>query len=220
MCAARRLHNGGNVRKVQVDHYVLGEAHQLGNRGDGLLQHIVRNAESVGKGDLLIGDVFQPVIGNDDQGIHLFTQIGNALLSLAHPIGALKLKGLGDHADGEDTGLMGQVRHNGRRAGAGAAAHTGGDEHHVGALQHLGNGSAALLGGLLADLGLGAGAHAVGQLFADLNLVFTDGLVQILLIGVHGNEFHAVHAGLNHTIDNVVTSAANTDHLDLDDTLL
>ena len=44
----------------------------------------------------------------------------------------------------------------GARAGAGAAALAGGDEHHVGALEHLFDLLAVLLGGLAADLGVAA----------------------------------------------------------------
>ena len=57
----------------------------------------------------------------------------------------------------------------GSRAGAGAAAHTGGEEYHIGTLERLGDGVAALLGGALADIGVGARALAVRQLFADLD---------------------------------------------------
>ena len=50
----------------------------------------------------------------------------------------------------------------GARAGAGAAALAGGDEHHVGALEHLLDLLAVLLGGLPADLGVAAGTEARG----------------------------------------------------------
>ena len=115
---------------------------------------------------------------------------------------------------------MCQVCHDGRCARAGAAAHTGGDEHHVGALQHLGQCRTALLSGLLADFGLGAGAHAVGQLFANLNLILADGFIQVLLIGIDGDELHTVHAGFNHTVNNVVAGTADANHLDFNNALL
>ena len=219
MCTAGFLHDGGDVGKVQIDDDILGEAHQLGDGGNGLLQHIVGNAECIGEGDLLIGDVLQPVIGDDNQGIHLGAQLGNALLCLTHTVGALEAEGLGDNTHGEDAGLVGQISHDGSCAGAGAAAHTGGDEHHIGAFQDLGDGRAALLGGLLADLRLGACAHAAGQLLADLHLILADRLIQVLLIGVHGHKLHAVHTGTDHTVNNIIACTANTNDLDLDDTL-
>ena len=115
---------------------------------------------------------------------------------------------------------MGQLCHNGCRAGAGAAAHTGGDEHHVRPFQDLCQGGAALLSGLLADLGLGACTHAVCQLLADLHLVLADGLVQVLLIRIHGHKFHTVDTGFDHPVDNIIACAADTDHLDLNDAIL
>ena len=220
MGASGVLHDGGHVGKVQIDDDVLAEAHQLGNGGHSLLQHIVGDAEGVGEGDLLVGDVFQPVVGNDDQRIDLAAEIGDALLSLTHPVRALELEGFGDNADREDTGLVSQIGHDGSRAGAGAAAHTGGDKDHVRAFQCLGNGSPGLLGGLLANLGLGACAHAAGQLLADLDLVLADGFIQILLIGVDHDEVHAAYTGIDHAVDNIVAGAADTDHLDFHNAIL
>ena len=78
-------------------------------------------------------------------------------------------------------------------------------------------GRAALLGGLFADLGLGACAHAAGQLFADLELVLALGLVEILTVGVHDHEFHAADLAGDHAVDNVVAGAADADDLDFND---
>ena len=212
-------HNGGHVSEILVDQDVVGIAHQLGNGADRLLEHVVGNAEGVGKGDLLLGDVFEPIVRNNNQGIHLPGQIGNALLGLSHPACPLKLKGLGHNADGQSAGLPGNVRNNGSRAGAGAAAHTGGDKDHIGILQNLGNGRTALLGGLPANIRLGASTHASGELFTDLHLFRGLGLVQILLICVDCDKINALNTGLNHAVDNIVACAANTDDLNGDNSL-
>ena len=50
----------------------------------------------------------------------------------------------------------------GPAAGAGAATLAEGDEHHVGALEHLFDLVAVVLGGLAADLGIGPGAQTHG----------------------------------------------------------
>ena len=214
------LHDGGNVSEVQVDNDLLGEADQLGDGGHGLLQHIVSNAECVGKSDLLIGHVLQAVIGDDDQGIDLAVQVGNTLLCLTHPVGTLELEGLGDNTDGQDAGLMGQVSNDGSRAGAGAAAHAGGDEDHISAFQRLGNGSPGLLGRLLADLRLGTCAHAAGELLTDLDLILANGLIQVLLIRVDNDEIHTAHTGFDHTINNIVAGAADTNHFNFNNAIL
>ena len=83
--------------------------------------------------------------------------------------------GLGDDAHGEGADLLaGDLGDDGGRAGARAAALASGDEDHVGLGQRLADLRAALLGGLAAHLGVGAGAETARQLFADV-----DGLVGI-----------------------------------------
>ena len=66
---------------------------------------------------------------------------------------------------------LGDVSHDGGCAGAGAAAHAGGDEHHICVLQGLGDLVAVLLGGLAAHLRVGTGSLAVGELLTDLDLI-------------------------------------------------
>ena len=100
------------------------------------------------------------------------------------------------------------------RARTGAAAHTGSDKDHVGALERLRNGSLGLLCGLLADLRLGACAHAAGQLLADLDLILALGLVEVLLIGIDRHKIDALYTAGDHSVDNVITGAADADDLD------
>src|SRR5699024_3828647 len=184
----------------------------LGDRLDGQLEHVVGDAEGVGEGELLIGDVLEAVIGNDIQAIDRVGRVGDTGSGLLHTAGALDLAGLGDDAHGEDTGIVGEIRDNGGRAGTGTAGHTGGDKDHVGTLEDLGDGGLGFLRGLLTNVGLGARAHAAGKLFADLDLVAAVGLVEVLLIGVDHHKFHAAHTGRDHSIDDVVAGAADTDH--------
>ena len=110
---------------------------------------------------------------------------------------------------------MGKIGNDGSCTGAGAAAHAGGDEDHIGALENLGDGRAGFLRGLLADLRLGAGAHAAGELLTDGELVGAFGLVQVLTIGIDHQKFHAFHTGAQHAVDDVVAGAANADNLDI-----
>ena len=83
----------GNVGKVEVDDDILAVADELGDGADGLLQNIIRNAECVGEGDLLVGDEFQAVVRDNDHGIDLIGEVGNAGLSLLHAVRALQRKG-------------------------------------------------------------------------------------------------------------------------------
>ena len=211
------LHDGGDVGEVQVDE--AGVPDQVRDGLHRLAQHIVRDLKGVGKGDLLVSGVLQPLVGDDDQGVHLVLQFPDAGLGGPHPAGALKAEGLRDDAHGEDVHLLGHLRHDGSAAGTGAAAHARGDEDHVGILQGLGDLAAALLGGLAAHLGIRAGPLAVGQLLADLDLIGGAGDIQRLLVRIHRHELHTLGAGLHHAVDHVVAAAADADDFDINDGL-
>ena len=78
------------------------------------------------------GDVaVVPVSAATGDGVDDLLERLDALLGLAHPLGALELEGLGHDADGQDAEFTRGLRDDRSRAGAGAAAHAGGDEAHV-----------------------------------------------------------------------------------------
>ena len=101
-----------------------------------------------------------------------------------------------------------------RAAGAGAAALARGDEHHVGALEDLLDLVAVVLGGLPADLGVGAGAEAPRELAADVELDVGVAHEQRLRVGVDRDELDALQARVDHAVDGVAATAADTDDLD------
>ena len=96
-------------------------------------------------------------------------QAGDALLGLAHAAAPFKAEGLGDDAHGEGAAFLGHLGHHRCRAGAGAAAHAGGDEHQVCPLEGLGQVAAGFLRRLLADGGVAAGAEPTGELLPQLH---------------------------------------------------
>ena len=93
----------------------------------------------------------------------VLAEILDALQRDLHAPAALERERLGDDRDGQDAHLLGELRDDRRRAGAGAAAHAAGDERHVGAGQQLDDALAILERGLAADLGIRAGAEALGH---------------------------------------------------------
>ena len=108
----------------------------------------------------------------------------------------------------------------GSRAGPGAAAHAGGDEHQIRALERLGDLLSALLRGAAAHVGHGARAKALGQLFADL-----DGRAGLahgkrLPVRIDGDELHALETCIHHAVDGVVAGPAAADYLDARKALL
>ena len=108
----------------------------------------------------------------------------------------------------------------GRRAGAGAAALAGGDEDHVGALQHLLDLLEVLLGRHPPDLRVAAGAEPAGEVAPDVELDVRLAHQQRLGVGVDRHELDALQAGVDHAVDGVDPGAADTDHLDHGDEAL
>ena len=85
-------------------------------------------------------------------------------------LASLELEGHGDDADGKDARCLGDARDDGSCAGASPTAHVGGHEYHVGAGEGLLDGLPALLGRLLADLGVTTRAETAGELLTHLDV--------------------------------------------------
>ena len=207
------LHDAAHVGKVQVDEG--GHVDQCRDALHTLAQHVVRRGKGVGQGDLLLADELQPLVGDHNQAVHMHQQIVDALLGHVHLALALKREGLGHNAHGENAQIVGHLGHHRGSAGAGAAAHTGGDKHHLRPLQGAGDLVLALFGGTLAHLGVGACAAALGQLCAQLYLLGGLAGQQRLLVGVHGHKLHALHAVQQHAVHGVAAAAAHADYLDV-----
>ena len=203
------LHNAGNIGEVQIDK--AGIFDQIRNAGNGLMQNIVRDLEGVGQGNFLIGSVFQPVIRDDQQRVHLAEQLFDAGLGLIHSPLALKLEGLGYDTDGKHAGVSGNIRNGRCGTCSGSAAHTGRDKHHIGIFKSSLNGVAAFFRSTSADRRIGSGTLSAGDLFTDLNLLvgIRDG--KRLFIGIDGDELDTLGAALHHAVDNIVSGSAYTD---------
>ena len=120
------------------------------------------------------------------------------------------------NTNSEQTCVTCDLGDDGRCARAGAAAHTGGDERHIGVLNGLGDVVAALLGGALADLRIGACALTAGHLLAYLELLVGIGDRQSLLVRIDCDELNTLSPRLDHSVNNVVAGAANTNDLYID----
>ncbi len=132
--------------------------------------------------------------------------------AMRSPAGALELEWLGDDADGQNAQVLGRARNDGGRTRSRSAAHAGGDEHHVRARDLRPDLLDGFFGRGLADLGLGAGAEALGQVDAQLNAMLGAGGGQRLRVGVGDDEFDAGQARRDHVVDGVAACAADADH--------
>ena len=143
-----------------------------------------------------------------------FFRRGDALLGLRLAALALEAERLGDDTDGERADRLGDAGDDGRAAGAGSAALAGGDEDHVGAGEGLLDLLGVVLGGATADLGVGAGAEAAGEVAADVELDVGVAHQQRLGVGVDRDELDPAQAELDHAVDGVDAAAADADDLD------
>ena len=102
----------------------------------------------------------------------------------------------------------------GRGAATGAAACTGGDEDHVGALEQALDLVLLLEGRAVAHLGVGAGAKAARLLVADVHGDVGDAELQGLKIGVDRHELDPGDASVDHAVDRVDAGTADADDFD------
>ena len=205
-------HDRLDVGEVEVDEP--GEDDQVADALHALAEHVVGQLERLGDRRLLVDHLHQPLVGDGDQGVDPALQVGDAVVGAALPLETLELEGLGDHADGQRPLLAGDLGHRRGRAGAGAAAHAGGDEHHVAVLEQLGQLGTRLLGRLGATSRVAGGAQPAGELGADAHLLVGVAELQRLVIGVHGDELDPLEAALDHPVDSVAAAATDAHNLD------
>ena len=152
------------------------------------------------------------LVEHDDQAVDVGLELGHPFLGLLAALAALEFEGLGDHAHGQDAQLLGRACDHRRRAGAGAAAHAGGDEQHVRAGYCFLDLLHRLLRRLAALVGLAAGTQAG---LAQLHQRAGAAAVQGLRVRIGADELHALHALVDHVLDGVAAAAADADDLDL-----
>ena len=110
--------------------------------------------------------------------------------------------------------FLGGARDDRRGAGAGAAAHAGGDEHHMRAGEMVADLVHHLLGGGAADFRLRAGAEALGHLHAHLDDALGARQRERLRVGIGDDEIDALQARRDHVVDGVAAGAAHAEYGD------
>ena len=136
------------------------------------------------------------------------------MLGLAASLRPLELEGRRDDADRERADLARDPSDDRRGARAGASTLAGGDEDHVRAAQLLFQLVVRLVGCTTSDVRIGAGAEALGELAADVDLDRGIARAQLLDVGVDGDELDLADAGVDHPVDRVEAGSADTHDLD------
>ena len=99
--------------------------------------------------------------------------------------------------------LLGDLGDDRRAAGAGAAALARGDEHHVGALEHLFDLVAVLLGGLRPTSGSEPAPRPRVSSRPMSSFTSASLMQQRLRVGVDRDELDALQPGVDHAVDGV-----------------
>jgi hypothetical protein len=156
----------------------------------------------------------QPVVGDGDEGVDVLAELEDPLLGHLAPPRPLEAERLGHHGHGEGADVLRHMRDDRRRAGSGPAAHAAGDEHHVGAVEHVEDFRVRLERRVPAHLRVRAGAEAAGQLQAELQPGGRPGAAERLRVGVGRDELDPEQAGVDHPVHRVASPAPDSDHLD------
>ena len=184
-----------------------------------LQQHGVGDLERLHQRRAAVHDGEEALVGDGDERVHHRAQLGQARLGLLLPPAPSKWKGLVTTATVRMPRSLRHCRHHGRRAGAGAAAEPGGDEHHVGALEHLrGSRSRSSWAALFPTSGLEPAPEPAGELARRAG--------SCTGAGEERSAWRSVLATMNstpvkrcrhHPVDGIGAAAAEADHLDLGD---
>src|SRR5690606_3103889 len=209
---AHFAHHGLNVGEVDVDH--ARTLDDVGDAAHGAGQHVVGLGEGGQQAGILAEDGQQFFVGDGDQRVDALGQRADALIGNDHALLALERERTSDHGHGEDAQLLGDLGDHRSGAGTGATAHAGGDEHHVGALQHFGDALAVFQSGLTTGLRIGASTQALGHARAELQHGARTDVLQRLRIGVGADELDAFDVADRHVVDRVTAATADTDDLD------
>ena len=136
----------------------------------------------------------------------MFGHLVNAFLGEFFAFGALVVKGGGYNAYGEDTHFAGHFSDDRGGAGAGAFAHSGGDEEHLGLFSYeVGDFLLAFHGQLSGNFRSCAGAQArAKQEFAG-----NRALLQMPLVGVANQEVNTFDTFFVHVSHSVASAATN-----------
>ena len=190
VCKASILHHRSHISKVQIDKARHGN--QLGDIGNRLTQNVICDSKRIFKGNLLFGNELQALVGDNNERVHIFAHVFNAIQRLFQTLFALERKRTGHNTDGQHTHRTGDFGNDWCGTGAGTAAHASGDKYHVRAFECRSNFVLALLGCFLAAQRVGASALSLGDFLTNLNLGRCARILQRLLVCIDGDKLYAL----------------------------
>ena len=213
---ARVFHDGIDILEVDIDAAATGD--DFGNTLGSGEKDIVGEAKSFGDIEVAEGTKF--IVVDNDNRVDMLAEFLDAGFGLVATLLTLKREGTGNDGHNEDflvlvvveVDTLSDFGDDGSSAGAGATAHTGGDEEHLSVMgQGLLDVGSLVGSGLFGALGFVAGTETE---VTQWNLVGHRRSVEGFHIGVADDEVDAFDTLTVHVVDCIAATA--TDAYDLD----
>src|SRR5712671_3276693 len=106
------FHDRSDIGEVEVDQP--RHRDDVADPLDALTEHVVDDAEGVDDRGVLLDDVLEPIVRDRDEGVDRRLELLGGLLGDELALGALETERLGDDADGERPGILGELGHDRR----------------------------------------------------------------------------------------------------------
>ena len=175
-----------------------------------MTEHVVGNLERLNDRSTLGNNAQKFFVGDDNERIDVLTKVFNALFGIFHTFFAFEIERFGNDSDGKDTHFTRDACHDGSSAGARSATHTCGDENEIVVLQNFFDLVDAFLCSLFADGRIGTCAETFRKFRAELDFQLRLTANKGLIIGIHSDEFRAFDTCVNHSVNSIVSAAADT----------
>ena len=200
-----------HVAKVEVDVAVAVHRNEFRDALHSIFQHIVGTFESLFQRYSRVAiDITEPLVVHYQQRIDVFSHFLNTAQGLYYLAFALEVERNGDHTYGEYASLASHLCHHRGSTGARATAHSGGDEHHLGAVvEQMAYVLDVAFRLLTTHFRLRSGTKSLAELYLHGNRRAR----QRLTVGVAHGESHALHTFVIHVADGVLSASADTNHL-------
>jgi hypothetical protein len=205
-------HDRLHVGEVEVDEAGLRD--QVADALDALTQDVVGEHERFLQRRALLDDLQDALVRDRDERVDFRLELFHPVLGHLHALAPFERERFRHDGDGQRTRLARELCDHGRRTGAGAAAHAGGDEHEVRAVEDHREIFTRFFRRFATDVRVCARAEAARQIVADLHRVGRAAIAQRLHVGVDRVEIDALQSGVDHAVDRVAAAAAEADDFD------
>ena len=177
-------------------------------------QDIIRDPHGIGEVGVALDKLQQPVVGDGDQGVDMFGEVGDALLGdLAAPR-PLEGERFGHDRHRQSTQIFANFSNDRGRTGTGASAESGRDKYHVTVRQSVSDFFFIFKGRIPADLGICPGPEAFGHTFAQLDPNRRLGYFKGLGVCIGRNKLDTLEIGCDHVVYGVSSRTPDTNDFD------